>query len=156
MAPHEPDSGQLFNWLTSGFSGRFRFNMNKSEIRFLLMEKYLGLGGIELIGTDTFKYKDQTAFRYCFQTWKAYNIQENTIETDRFYVWADAVDKAYKIAVDHVYRELNAPYHEAVDAGEGGGRYEVELDEQHREVEVDTEEQWYHLMYGNRDDFYLG
>ena len=120
------------------------------------MEKYLGLGGIELIGTDTFKYKNQTAFRYCFQTWKAYNIQENTIETDRFYVWADAVDKAYKIAVDHVYRELNAPYHEAVDAGEGGGRYDVELDEQHREVEVDTEEQWYHLMYGNRDDFYLG
>ena len=130
--------------------------MNKSEIRFLLMEKYLGLGGIELIGTDTFKYKNQTAFRYCFQTWKAYNIQENTIETDRFYVWADAVDKAYKIAVEHVYREFNAPYHEAVDAGEGGGRYEVELDEQHREVIVDTEEQWYHLMYGNRDDFYLG
>lgn len=131
--------------------------MNKSEIRFLLMtEQYRGLGGIELIGTDTFKYKNQTAFRYCFQTWKAYNIQENTIETDRFYVWADAVDVAYKIAVDHVYRELNQPYHECVDAGEGGGRYDVELDEQHREVEVDTEEQWYHLMYGNRDDFYLG
>lgn len=121
-----------------------------------MAEQYLGLGGIELIGTDTFKYQDKIAFRYCFQTWKVYSIEENTIETDRFYVWADAVDVAYKIAVDHVYRELNAPYHEAVDCGEGGGRYEVKLDEQHREVEVETEEQWYHLMYGNRDNFYLG
>jgi len=91
---------------------------------------------------------DLNCSKTVFFSWKS--------ETDRFYVWADAVDKAYKIAVDHVYRELNAPYHEAVDAGEGGGRYDVELDEQHREVEVDTEEQWYHLMYGNRDDFYLG
>lgn len=121
-----------------------------------MTQQYLGLGGIELIGTDTFKYKDRTAFRYCFQTWKVYNIEENTIETDRFYVWADAVDVAYKIAVEHVYRGFNEPYHEAVDCGEGGGRYEVELDEQHREVIVDTEEQWYHLMCGNRDNFYLG
>ncbi len=121
-----------------------------------MIEQYLGLGGIELIGTDTFKYKENTAFRYCFQTWKVFNIQENLIETDRFYVWADSVDKAYKIAVEHVYREHNAPYHEAVDSGEGGGRYEVDLNEQHREVEVETEEQWYTLMYGHRDDFYLG
>jgi len=121
-----------------------------------MAEQYLGLGGIELIGTDTFKYKNQTAFRYCFQTWKVFNIQDNTIETDRFYVWADSVDKAYKIAVDHVYREHNARHHEAVDSGEGGGRYEVDLNEQHREVEVETEEQWYTLMYGNRDDYYLG
>ena len=121
-----------------------------------MAEQYHGLGGIELIGTDTFKYQDKIAFRYCFQTWKAYSIKDNLIETDRFYVWADAVDVAYKIAVDHVYRELNAPYHEAVDSGEGGGRYEVDLNEQHREVIVDTEEQWYHLMYGNRDNFYLG
>lgn len=121
-----------------------------------MTQQYFGLGGIELIGTCTFKYKDQVAFRYCFQTWRVINIEENLIETDRFHVWSDAVDKAYKIAVDHVYRELNAPYHEAVDTGEGGGLYEVNLNQQHREVEVETDEQWYHLMYGHRDDFYLG
>lgn len=121
-----------------------------------MTQQYLGLGGIELIGTCTFKHKDQTAFRYCFQTWKVFNIEENVIDTDRFHVWADSVDEAYKIAVDHVYRPLNQPYHECVDAGEGGGRYEVDLNEQHREVEVETYEQWYTLMNGNRDDFYLG
>jgi len=121
-----------------------------------MAEQYLGLGGIELIGTDTYKYENKTAFRYCFVSWKVVSTEHNLIETDRFYVWADAVDTAYKIAVEHVYRGLNERYHEAVDAGEGGGLYEVSLDEQHREVEVETEEQWYHLMYGNRDNFYLG
>jgi len=119
-------------------------------------QQYFGLGGIELIGTDTFKYQDRIAFRYCFQAWKVFSIKENLIETDRFYVWSDAVDKAYRIAVAHVYRGHNEPYQPEVDASENGGRYEVDLNEQHREVIVDTEEDWNTLTYGNRDDFYHG
>jgi hypothetical protein len=119
-------------------------------------QQYFGLGGIELIGTDTFKYQDKIAFRYCFQTWKVFNKEQNLIETDRFHVWSEAVDTAYKIAVAHVYRGHNEPYQPEVDASENGGRYEVALDEQHREVIVDTEEDWNTLMYGNRDDFYHG
>jgi len=119
-------------------------------------QQFSGLGGIELIGTDTFKYQDDVAFRYCFQAWKVFSIEDNLIETDRFHVWSDSVDKAYKIAVAHVYRGHNEPYQPEVDAGENGGRYEVDLDQQLREITVDTKEDWNTLMYGHRDDFYLG
>jgi hypothetical protein len=119
-------------------------------------QQFNGLGGIELIGTDTFKYQDDVAFRYCFQAWKVFSIEDNLIETDRFHVWSDSVDKAYKIAVAHVYRGHNEPYQPEVDAGENGGRYEVDLDQQLREIIVDTKEDWNTLMYGHRDDFYLG
>ena len=119
-------------------------------------QQFFGLGGIELIGTDTFKYQDHIAFRYCFQAWKVFDKEQNLIETDRFHVWSDAVDTAYRIAVTHVYRGHNEKYQPEVDAGENGGRYEVDLNEQHREVIIDTEEDWNTLTYGNRDDFYHG
>lgn len=119
-----------------------------------MTQQFLGLAEISLIGTDTYKYKNRTAFRYCFSTWKVVNKEENLIETDRFYVWADAVDVAYKIAVDHVYRPLNARLHECVDSGEGGSLFEADYDEQHREITLDCEEDWSLIVEGNRQELY--
>lgn len=112
-----------------------------------MTKQFLGLAEISLIGTDTFKYQDKVAFRYCFQTWRALNPSENDlVDTDRFYVWADSPDAAFKLAVDYVYRELNAPYDDAIQPGEGGSRYDGELDEQHREIILDSLDDWYDVV----------
>jgi hypothetical protein len=125
------------------------------------MDKFLGLAEINLIGTCTFKFEDKIAFRYAFSSARVIEHGgEKMLQTDRFYVWAEAVDTAYKIAVDHVYRALNQRYHGAVDPGEGGSLYNCEIDEQHKEVQIDNERDWQQLIYSgnfeNRNEFYLG
>ena len=108
-----------------------------------MTQKFLGLAEIAIIGTDTFKYKERIAHRYHFTSWRAVNPAEgNEIVTDRFYVWADSPDQAYKYAVEHVYREHNAPISECIDRGEGGSLFDADLDEQHKELVLDSYEDW--------------
>jgi hypothetical protein len=125
------------------------------------MQKFLGLAEINLIGTCTYRFGEKFAHRYCFNSARV--IQhggEQMLQTDRFYVWAEAADTAYKIAVNHVYRAPNQRYHGAVDPGEGGSLYNCEIDEQHKEVQIYNEKDWRQLIYsGNfedRNEFYLG
>jgi hypothetical protein len=118
------------------------------------MAQFNGLGEISLIGTDSYTFKGRIAHRYHFATWKVVNIEKNLVESDRFYVWADAVDLAYKIAVNHVYRGFNEPFHPAVDSGEGGSLYEGDYDQQHREIELDSEEDWSCIVEGNYKELY--
>ena len=119
-----------------------------------MSQRFLGLAEISLIGTDTYRFQDKFAFRYHFSSWKAVNREQGLIETDRFYVWADAVDSAYSIAVKHVYRALNEPYQPEVDSGEGGSLFEADYDEQHREIILDNIEDWKCIVEGNRQDLY--
>jgi len=103
-------------------------------------QQLFGLGEIALVATKTFRYKDQFSFRYYFNTWKKVeHCGENCLLFERFYVHAEAIDIAYKIAVQHLYRELN----EKVDGAElisdslvfvGDKQYEVSLNVQHEEV----------------------
>ena len=113
----------------------------------IMTKQFLGLAEISLIGTDTYKYQDKVAFRYHFATWRALNPSESDlVDTDRFYVWADSPDVAFKLAVDYVYRPLNSRFDEAIQPGEGGSRYDGELDEQHREIILDSLEDWYDVV----------
>ena len=112
-----------------------------------MTDKFYGLGSISLISTTTYKFEDNYAFRYCFQTWRVIDTSNNEVESDRFYVWADAVDTAYKYAVEHVYRE-GMPKHPCIDEGEGGSRVSMglNLDLQHKEIVIETQEEWNELM----------
>ena len=128
--------------LTGCLSG---LNLKKStpDTTPIMTKQFLGLAEISIIGTDTFKYKERVAHRYHFSSWRALNPAESDlVETDRFYVWADSPDQAYKYAVEYVYREHNAPISESIDRGEGGSLYDGELDEQHRELVLETYEDW--------------
>lgn len=112
-----------------------------------MTKQFLGLAEISLIGTDTFRYQDKVAWRYHFSSWKALNPAENDlVDTDRFYVWASSPDVAFKLAVDYVYREHNSRPDDAIQSGEGGSRYSGELDEQHREIILDSLEDWYDVV----------
>lgn len=126
-----------------------------------MAEAFLGLAELNLIGTDTYRFKEKFAHRYCFQSARVIDHGgTKMLETDRFYVWAESIDTAYKIAVDHMYRDKNKIPHDAVDRGEGGSLYEQEIDEQHKEIILDSYDDWYKLMNASngfeRDDFYLG
>lgn len=124
------------------------------------MQKFLGLAELNLIGTDTYRFKDKFAHRYCFQSARViFRNGEKLLETDRFYVWGEGIDTVYKIAVDHMFAPINSVPHDCVDYGEGGGLYDAEIDEQHREIEIDNEKDWYELMnasngFERRDNFY--
>ena len=126
-----------------------------------MAQAFLGLAELNLIGTDAYRFKDKIAHRYCFQSARVIDHGgRKMLETDRFYVWGESVDTVYKIAVDHMYRDKNAIPHDQVDRGEGGSLYEQEIDEQHKEVNVDSYDDWYKLMNASngfeRDGFYLG
>jgi len=117
------------------------------DTKTIMTKQFLGLAGISIIGTDTFKYKERFAHRYHFSSWRALNPAESDlVETDRFYVWADSPDQAYKYAVEHVYRPHNAPISECIDRGEGGSLYDGDLDEQHREIILDSLDDWYDVV----------
>lgn len=125
------------------------------------MQKFLGLVELNLIGTDTFRFKEKFAHRYCFQSARVVeHVGQKMLETDRFYVWGESIDTVYKIAVDHIFRPLNSVPHQRVDSGEGGGLYHAEINEQHKEIEIDNEDDWNKLINAEnafeRDAFYLG
>ena len=109
-------------------------------------QQLFGLGEIALVATKTFRYKDKSSFRYYFNTWKKVeHCGQDCVLFELLYVHAEAIDIAYKIAVQHLYRELN----EKVDGAElisdslvfvGDKQYEVSLNVQHEEVIFDDAE----------------
>ena len=124
------------------------------------MEKFLGLAELNLIGTDTYRFKHKCAHRYCFQSARVVTRGgQDLLETDRFYVWGESIDTVYKIAVDHMFASINSIPHNCVDYGEGGSLYEAEINEQHREIELDNEKDWDDLVtagncFERREYFY--
>jgi hypothetical protein len=125
------------------------------------MQKFLGLAELNLIGTDTYRFEDKFAHRYCFQSARVVTRGgEQLLETNRFYVWGESIDTVYKIAVDHMFAPINSVPHDCVDYGEGGGLYDAEIDEQHKEIIIDNYDDWYKLMNAentfDRNAFYLG
>lgn len=127
---------------------------------FTNMQKFLGLAELNLIGTWTYRYKDKFAHRYCFQSARVVTRgEEKLLETNRFYVWGENIDTVYKIAVDHMFAPINSVPHDCVDYGEGGGLYDAEIDEQHKEIELNNEKDWNNLVtagncFERRDNFY--
>lgn len=106
-------------------------------------QKFVGLAEISIIGTDVFKYEDKTAWRYLFTSTRVLDTNNpDTVDTERFYVWADCPDAAYLIAIGFVYRMVNSPIDPCID-NIGGGRYDAEIDTQTRVIEFDNYNDWY-------------
>lgn len=109
-------------------------------------QQLFGLGEIALVATKTFRYKDQFLFRYYFHTWKKVeHCGQDSVLFEKFFVRSDAADTAYKIAVQHLYRELN----ERIEGAQficgslvavGDKQYEVSLNVQHEETVFDDAE----------------
>lgn len=112
----------------------------------MTLEKLFGLGEISLYATKTFRYKDQYVFRYYFNTWKQISHCGKTcILLEKFFVHATAVDTAYKIAVKHLYRELNEKIDGAYLISDslvavGTEKYDFEHNAQHSEMIFDNKE----------------
>jgi hypothetical protein len=109
-------------------------------------QQLFGIGEISLYATKTFKYKDQYAFRYYFNTWKKIeHCGEDCVLFERFYVCAEAIDIAYKIAAQHLYRELNEKVEGVGFISDylvlvGDKKYEVSLNVQHEEIILEDAE----------------